>query len=665
MPKYYRITYDNIGIYEALKRKVDFVEWRNILSQSTWLPKPPMYDDICTSYFTEIGYKKFNANTMPIVNKYLDKDKINIEEVTELIGDILYQDKYQVVVRQVVTESLSPNKVKLSKDDFDENMYFIKTHAKTPKDLNIILNKFNYGYFSKEGNYYDENHTGDFSDYTTMDPHEVIKFAVGVCWDFAETEAYLFDQLFNYKITNKALKNGTYSLYYMEHDDSKGISPTHTWLAYMENDKVYLFESSWFKYQGIHEFNSEMEMIEFYDKSQRENESKKGNKLRGGIVIKYLPVRRYGLKPLEFMTHIYKCNTSRLMKVSPEFPIPCKIQPVKEDTDMIFNESTFISDKDDDIYFIKCKWEDGDKVGYTVNACKNVNGEVYRVRTEMLVVKDGKVLCVKDYHDNLGLGYKLPGGSVEKGVSYAEQAAEEVKEEARIIINPKSILDTGITYTRKYTKQPRWISHLTPPIPYVGGISYVYVGEYKSDFNGDIPDVHRDDWFYKRARFYDIDEINWIPEHKKALDMYLEKNMQKQDKSKDTYENALKVFNSLTPKEQYWLDDRYVDSPNVFYRKVHFIGRKPVGFVDIYRFNSNYFNPDYVIMTLAVNKAYRGKGIASDLVKSATLYCKSKGIKKIIWGAFKDNYASIQLAKKLGYTKTKEDEKYYQFEKSL
>ena len=55
MPKYYRITYDNIGIYEALKRKVDFVEWRNILSQSTWLPKPPMYDDICTSYFTEIG----------------------------------------------------------------------------------------------------------------------------------------------------------------------------------------------------------------------------------------------------------------------------------------------------------------------------------------------------------------------------------------------------------------------------------------------------------------------------------------------------------------------------------------------------------------------------------------------------------------------------------
>ena len=1592
MSKYYRITYDNIGIYEALKRKVDFVEWRNILNQSTWLPKPPMYDDTCISYFTESGYKKFNTNTMPIVIKYLDKDKINIKEVTELIGDILYRDKYQVVVRQVITnktnaikeemdissieildessksknykkryknlddfckdfdtteeamayykfhnvkwpegktndrpfswpddilktfegncwdhaiffyyfckkknipaniyriavfaepatdndglrwwcmghivnvcksdtgwyvcdygegpdtglfgpfrseketmetykkiflsrikmnikqkystgffshvtdayyctsaeqykvydkyygrhdiyqsdeiflntlklpydnkvtkytfidsmkntikknfgllydklgslfeesnigngdnmivnESRLSNSINLSKDDFDENMHFIKTHAKTPKDLNTILNKFDYGYFTKNGTYYDENHVGDFSDYTTMDPHDVIKFAVGVCWDFTETEAYLFDKLFNYKITNKALKNGTYSLYYMEHDDSKGISPTHTWLAYMENDKVYLFESSWFKYQGIHEFNSEMEIMEFYDKAQRENEVKRGNKLRGGIVIKYLPVRKYGLKPLEFMTHIYKCNTSRLMKVSPEFPIHCNIQPIKEDTDMIFNEelekgnnvifseddiycnmdkwdnheshvlfilglsasgkstlsrklaekykcnlieldviafaitgekahdkgrqtweyikkadhmlykfmkekglepdflrhvpcsshqlpvldkkderekqkwidkyihwvcfeqkercvlegghacvtianhkeyrefpiifkgssllksmirrvkrtwiddnepmgpielakylvilykqygkmfpevnaarnavitkdnfkiikeyrdledidmivneSTFISDKDlvwnfdkwkrgdinllficgysgggkstlsrilakkyncplsemdmenqeikktyhnelsqygpggtfgdpkkmgfiinkyierygnkerriiegvqlasvdfsfikdyavifkgtsavtasmrawkraftddenaerwaedkstlgklkyklqqgpnrlktninkvgpfmekfyadmkkagakemeyedivnpntedfhipllisgddvyvnfdkwkegkcntlfilglsgsgkstlgkklakarkafyvetdkirgnshysdeemrkdhplilrwfesqydkdrrgfnsldksirkkewdrcvewminqkepkviegaieefllehpeyseypivfkntsmlksivrmtrrqlfevdknkvddyntqflkwwlkhiqkyndmrkrnnnvrdtiigkkensyevmkesrtlkdDDVYFIKCKWEDGDKSGYTVNACKNINGEVYRVRTEMLVIKDGKVLCVKDYHDNLGLGYKLPGGSVEKGVSYAEQAAEEVKEEARIIINPKSILDTGITYIRKYTKQPRWVSHLTPPIPYVGGISYVYVGEYKSDFNGDIPDVHRDDGFYKRARFYDIDEINWIPEHKKALDMYLEKNMQKQDQSKDTYENALKIFNSLTPQEQYWMDDRYVDSPHTFYRKVHFIGRKPVGFVDTYRFHPN--DPG-VIIVLAVNKSYRGKGIASDLVKSATLYCKSKGIKKIIWRAHKDNYASIQLAKKLGYTKTNENEKSYRFEKTL
>lgn len=1074
---YYRLTYKGEGIYNAVKRRVSNEEWKKLLKDPNinWIPKPPEYLDGYRSYFTKDGFSKFWDKSRKIIYNILDEDDIELDKKKISNKDIIYRDGYQVVVKHSLSESLSPNEVKLDKDSFDENMHFIKTHAKTPKDLNIILNKFDYGYFTKDGKYYDEKHTGDFSDYTTMDPHDVIKFAVGVCWDFAETEAYLFDKLFNYKITNKALKNGTYSLYYMEHDDSKGISPTHTWLAYMENDKVYLFESSWLKYQGIHEFNSEMEMIEFYDKGQRENESKRGNKLRGSIFIKYLPVKRYGLKPLEFMTHIYKCNTSRLMKVSPEFSIPCKIQPIKEDTDMIVNESTFISDKDlvwnfdkwkrgdinllficgysgggkstlskilakkyncplsemdmenqeikktyhtelsqygtggtfgnpkkmefiinkyierygnkgrriiegvqlasvdfdfikdyavifkgtsavtasmrawkraftddenaerwaedkstlgklkyklqqgpnrlktninkvgpfmekfyadmkkagakemeyedivnpntedfhiplfisgddvyvnfdkwkegkcntlfilglsgsgkstlgkklakarkafyvetdkirgnshysdaemrkdhplilrwfesqydkdrrgfnsldksirkkewnrcvewminqkepkviegaieefllehleyseypivfkntsmlksivrmtrrqlfevdkskvddynnqflkwwlkhiqkyndmrkrnnnvrdtiigkkenscevmkesrtlkdDDVYFVKCKWEDGDKRGLVTNACKEVNGEVYRVRTEMLVVKDGKVLCVKDYHDNLGLGYKLPGGSVEKGISYAEQAAEEVKEEARIIIDHKNILDTGIVYTRKYTKVPRWISHLTPPIPYVGGISYVYVGEYKSDFNGYIPDVHRDDGFYNKARFYDIDEIKWIPEHKKALDMYFKENMKKQD-SKDTYENALKIFNSLTPKEQYWLDNRYVNSPNIFYRKLHFIGRKPVGFVDIYRFNPT---DTSVVIVLAVNKAYRGKGIATELVKSATLYCKSKGIEKIIWRSYKDNDASIQLAKKMGYTKTKEDEKQYRFEKSL
>jgi len=356
-----------------------------------------------------------------------------------------------------------------------------------------------------------------------------------------------------------------------------------------------------------------------------------------------------------WLKHIQKYNDARKRNNTVRDTIIGK----KENSYEVMKESRTL--KDDDVYFIKCKWEDGDKRGLVTNACKDVNGEVYRVRTEMLVVKDGKVLCVKDYHDNLGLGYKIPGGSVEKGISYSEQAAAEVKEEARIIIDHKTILDTGIIYTRKYTKVPRWISHLTPPIPYVGGISYVYVGEYKSDFNGDIPDVDRDDGFYNRARFYDIDEIKWIPEHKKALDMYFKENMKKQD-SKDTYENALKIFNSLTPKEQYWLDNRYVNSPNIFYRKLHFIGRKPVGFVDIYRFNPN---DTSVVIVLAVNKAYRGKGIATELVKSATLYCKSKGIEKIIWRSYKDNDASIQLAKKMGYTKTKEDEKQYRFEKTL
>ncbi len=40
--------------------------------------------------------------------------------------------------------------------------------------------------------------------------------------------------------------------------------PTHTWLSYETNNKVYVIESSWESNRGIHEYDTKEEMLEDY-----------------------------------------------------------------------------------------------------------------------------------------------------------------------------------------------------------------------------------------------------------------------------------------------------------------------------------------------------------------------------------------------------------------
>ena len=102
MNKYYRITYEGNGIYDALKNKINDIEiWKTILSSNNinWLPKPPSYSFNNKSYFTELGYNTFNEKTLPIIIKYLDKEKIKIETYNNA-NNIVYSDIYQVVTKE-------------------------------------------------------------------------------------------------------------------------------------------------------------------------------------------------------------------------------------------------------------------------------------------------------------------------------------------------------------------------------------------------------------------------------------------------------------------------------------------------------------------------------------------------------------------------------------
>ena len=96
---YYRVTYNNIGIYEAFKQNVPWNVWVDFKNSKAcnWLPLPPKYENNYYSYFTYKGYKNFMKLTYPEMIRYLDKYKIRIEKFNIDKNSIVYSDKYQIV----------------------------------------------------------------------------------------------------------------------------------------------------------------------------------------------------------------------------------------------------------------------------------------------------------------------------------------------------------------------------------------------------------------------------------------------------------------------------------------------------------------------------------------------------------------------------------------
>ena len=86
---YFRITYNDIGIYEALKKylcnnKFSFNDWLDFKKSEdvNWLNVPPTYNKNSYSYFTESGFKIFMEKTYPLITKYLKVENIKMEKYT-------------------------------------------------------------------------------------------------------------------------------------------------------------------------------------------------------------------------------------------------------------------------------------------------------------------------------------------------------------------------------------------------------------------------------------------------------------------------------------------------------------------------------------------------------------------------------------------------------
>ena len=152
-----------------------------------------------------------------------------------------------------------------------------------------------------------------------------------------------------------------------------------------------------------------------------------------------------------------------------------------------------------------------------------VNNKPYRVRVETIVFNDkGQVFLEKRSEPNTqGLYYKLPGGSVEPNKKFISQAIREVQEEARM--NISRVKYTGIHFMVGYDENhaPESLKKKIAmmPIHPVGCINFIYIGDYKSPYTGHIDKEALDD-LYKKAKWYDIEDIPFCEEHAAAIKMH-------------------------------------------------------------------------------------------------------------------------------------------------
>lgn len=132
--------------------------------------------------------------------------------------------------------------------------------------IDLIMKKMkqiDYGWVDNKGNIHKDDDI-DFSlEYILQTPNEILDNKVGVCWDQVELERKMFDE-------NKIL-NETYFIFI----DDKFNLPSHTFLVYYLNDRVYWFEHSWYDERGIHEYNSINELLndvknKFYKSREKE-----------------------------------------------------------------------------------------------------------------------------------------------------------------------------------------------------------------------------------------------------------------------------------------------------------------------------------------------------------------------------------------------------------
>ena len=177
--------------------------------------------------------------------------------------------------------------------------------------FNMELNEYDYGIVV---NYKPIIENIDFKKYRTLSLKEFEDYKLGTCWDYTEYEAYIFSNKFGMQLTtsSKLMDNKYFSMYYMQHIDKDGDLPSHTWIGYKLENKIYSFESAWKDIQGVKNHSSENAMMLFYIQKQEEYYKSKNNRLYEYEIVKYTPMPRYGLDPDEFMEIIY--NTGNVVK---------------------------------------------------------------------------------------------------------------------------------------------------------------------------------------------------------------------------------------------------------------------------------------------------------------------------------------------------------------
>ncbi|MDD2434828.1 MAG: hypothetical protein PHO63_01085 [Bacilli bacterium] len=118
-----------------------------------------------------------------------------------------------------------------------------------PKEIFELFNEIEYGWVDKDNKKHIVDYDTFFDKYKLQSPDELQESRIGVCWDQVELERYYFN--------NSGIDVKTYYMVY--YDNAK--CPTHTFLTYKLDHKVYWFEHSWDRHKGIHEYNNLKELL--------------------------------------------------------------------------------------------------------------------------------------------------------------------------------------------------------------------------------------------------------------------------------------------------------------------------------------------------------------------------------------------------------------------
>lgn len=207
----------------------------------------------------------------------------------------------------------------------------------------------------------------------------------------------------------------------------------------------------------------------------------------------------------------------------------------------------------------------------TPNLILHKDGHKYRVRSELLIFKDDKMLISKidNKINQYGCRYKLPGGGVDDANEYIEEAAaREAEEEVRI--RTTNVRYTGKYYDGLYDIVPEWHKHTLhlDGIEYDGYISFICTAEYAGKYNGYIKKMDRDDTI-KTAKFYSYDEVKSIlkPVHRKIFFEYLlNKNILKFNEWMNENIRYGKLVNGKAVLNPDDYDDYVTISPDALYQ---------------------------------------------------------------------------------------------------
>lgn len=178
--------------------------------------------------------------------------------------------------------------------------------------------------------------------------------------------------------------------------------------------------------------------------------------------------------------------------------------------------------------------------------------------------------------------YRIPGGSVTKGISDKKQAYLECKEEARIIV--KDMEYTGIHYIREFENcneigcnEPDKLLNF---IKWHGTYNKVYIGFFETEYHGDIKRIDQDNDMYNNGKFYLIKDILPIinDNHKPIFDRVIEYSKSIQDYKDDYFQITLEEYNDSTNRQriqaEYETNIRNLYLDNKFLFKIKFLEKQ-------------------------------------------------------------------------------------------